>query len=496
MSTNRPVEYLTDLVRELRKLPGETEWVEFKVNLDRPQEIGEYISALANSAALSGKAFAFVVWGVSDENHAVVGTSFDPSSAKVGNEELENWLLRLLVPRIHFRFFKVPVAESSVVVLEIGRAFRHPVRFQGQEYIRVGSYKKKLQDFPEKERALWRTFEQTPFEDRIAVERVRDDEVLRLLDYPTYFELLDRPLPENRGGILDALARDRLIHRSDAGGWNVTNLGLVLFAKHMEDMDNLRRKSIRVIQYDGTSRIETQGEQVGTKGYASGFEGLIRFINGLLPSNEVIEQAIRKTVPRFPELAVRELVANALIHQDFFITGAGPMVEIFEDRIEITNPGAPLVDTQRLVDSPPRSRNESLASFMRRIGICEERGSGWDKIVFQSEFYQLPAPLAEVVEDNTRVVLFASRPLSSMDKTERVRATYFHACLRYVNREYVTNTSVRGRFGIAARNSAQASRLISEAIDEGVIMPDDPNAAPRLMRYVPWWVKEENLTIT
>lgn len=495
MTTSRPAEYLADLVRELCNLPGETEWVEFKVNADRPQEIGEYISALANSAVLSGKAFAYVVWGVSDEDHAVVGTSFDPNSTKVGNEELENWLLRLLVPRIHFRFLKAPVGGFPVVVLEIARAFRHPVRFQRQEYIRVGSYKKKLQDFPEKERALWRTFEQTPFEDRIAVERVRDDEVLRLLDYPTYFELLDLPLPENRGGILDALARDRLIHRSDAGGWNVTNLGLVLFAKHMEDTDNLRRKAMRVIQYRGTSRIETLRERVELKGYASGFEGLIRSINDLLPFNEVIEEAIRKTVPRFPDPAVRELVANALIHQDFFITGAGPMVEIFEDRIEISNPGAPLVDTQRLVDSPPRSRNESLASFMRRVGICEERGSGWDKIVFQSELHQLPAPLAEVVEDNTRVVLFAPRPLSSMDKTERVRATYFHACLRYVNREYVTNTSVRGRFGIAARNSAQASRLLAEAIDEGVIVPDDPNAALKLMRYAPWWAKEGNSTV-
>ena len=145
---------------------------------------------------------------------------------------------------------------------------------------------------------------------------------------------------------------------------------------------------MRIIQYDGISRIATLKERVETRGYAAGFEGLIRSINDVLPSSEVIGEAIRRTVPTFPEPAVRELVANALIHQDFFITGAGPMVEIFEDRIEITSPGAPLVDIDRLVDSPPRSRNESLAAFMRRIGICEERGSGWDKIVFQSEVHQ------------------------------------------------------------------------------------------------------------
>ena len=210
----------------------------------------------------------------------------------------------------------------------------------------------------------------------------------------------------------------------------------------------------------------------------------------------VIEDALRKTVPRFPELAVRELVANALIHQDFFVTGAGPMVEIFEDRIEITNPGEPLVDTERFVDSPPSSRNELLASVMRRIGICEERGSGWDKVVLQSEVYQLPAPLVEVVGAHTRVVLFAPRPLSSMDRADRVRAVYLHACLRYVNREYVTNTSIRQRFGIEVRNSAKASRLIAESVEQGVIAPDDPTSAPKLMRYVPWWAKGEARAVT
>lgn len=487
MTTDRPADYLVSLVRELCKLSYETEWLEFKVGDAEPQEIGELLSAMSNSAALAGKAFAYLVWGVADGDHAIVGTHFMPRTAKVGNEELENWLLKLLTPKIHFRFFEVTVDGRSVVLLEIERAFRHPVQFQGQEFIRVGSYKKRLKDFPERERALWRIFDCTPFEDGVAAQHIRDDEVLQLLDYPAYFHLLKLPLPENRDGILKALADDSLVCPCDAGGWNITNLGAILFAKGLEDFHSLRRKAIRVIQYRGTSRVETLKEQVGVKGYASDFEGLIGFINGVLPSNEVIEQALRKTVPRFPELAVRELVANALIHQDFFVTGVGPMVEIFEDRIEITNPGAPLVDTQRFVDTPPKSRNEVLASLMRRIGICEERGSGWDKVVFQTELYQLPAPLAEVTGDHTRVVLFAPRPLSQMNKADRVRAIYLHACLRFVNREYLTNTSVRERFGIEPQNLAVASRLIREAVDARVIVPYDADAAPKLMRYVPVW---------
>lgn len=122
-----------------------------------------------------------------------------------------------------------------------------------------------------------------------------------------------------------------------------------------------------------------------------------------------------------------------------------------------------LCKTDRFVDSPPRSRNELLASVMRRIGTCEERGSGWDKVVFQSELFQLPAPLAEVVEGSTRVVLFSPRPLGSMDKADRIRAVYLHACLRHVNRESLANPSVRERFGVEKKNSAIASRLIKEA---------------------------------
>lgn len=487
MTSDRPADYLLSLVNELHALPRETEWVEFKLNDAEPQAIGEYISALANAAALAGKAFAYLAWGVRDEDHAVVGTGFDPRAARVGNEELESWLLRLLEPKIDFRFFQVTVEGQPVVLLEIARAAGHPVRFQGQEFIRVGSYKKKLKDFPEKERSLWRIFDRTPFEDGIASERASADDVLRLLDYPAYFDLLERPLPADRDGILAALADDRLIRRNDAGGWDITHLGAILFAKRLDAFHALRRKAVRVVQYRGTGRTETLKEQVGGKGYACGFEGLVGYINGLLPANEIIEQALRKSVPMFPELAVRELVANALIHQDLFVTGAGPMVEIFDDRIEITNPGEPLVDTQRFVDTPPKSRNESLASLMRRFRICEERGSGIDKVVFQVELFQLPAPLFEKPAGFTRTVLFAHKPLAEMDKADRVRACYLHACLRYVTRQPMTNTSVRERFGIAEKNASVASRLLNEAVEAGRIVVEDPEAGTRARSYLPFW---------
>ncbi len=299
--------------------------------------------------------------------------------------------------------------------------------------------------------------------------------------------MLNVDLPDGHTAILSELEHERLITQGESGRWNITNLGAVLFANRLGDFPSLLRKATRVITYRGGSRIETIREQVGGKGYAAGFEGLISYINEIVPANEVIEQALRTTVPMYPELALRELTANALIHQDFSLGGTGPLVEVFDSRVEITNPGRPLMDIQRLLDKQPRSRNEKLAHLMRRLGICEERGSGIDKVVHLVELFQLPAPLFEVPDDSTRVVLFAHRPVQGMDKAERVRACYFHACLEKVNHEYLTNSSLRERFGIEQKNSSVVSRWIKEAVDEGAICPADEQASRKQMKYVPWW---------
>ena len=163
------------------------------------------------------------------------------------------------------------------------------------------------------------------------------------------------------------------------------------------------------------------------------------------------------------------------------------MIEIFAERMEITNPGLPLVKTERFLDTPPRSRNEALASFMRRVGICEERGSGVDKVVFQTELFQLPAPSFETPEGSTRAILYGHKALSDMDRADRVRACYLHACLRFVERDPMTNSTLRGRFGIEEHNSAIASRIIRDAMEDGLIKPYDPDQGKKYAKYLPFW---------
>ncbi len=189
----------------------------------------------------------------------------------------------------------------------------------------------------------------------------------------------------------------------------------------------------------------------------------------------------------YPDIAIRELVANLLIHQDFRETGVGPMIEIFEDRIEFSNPGLPLITTKRFIDEF-QSRNETLAAFMRRIGVCEEKGSGIDKVVFHAELYQLPAPDFQTKEKNTKAILYAFKDLNYMDKKDKIRAAYQHACLCYVSNGKMTNQSLRERFKIEEKNAAIASRIIKDALKENVIKLDDPDSkSRRFVKYIPYW---------
>ncbi len=266
----------------------------------------------------------------------------------------------------------------------------------------------------------------------------------------------------------------------------ITNLGALLFAKELKDFESVERKSVRVIVYKGTNKVETEREQIGAKGYALGFEGLVTWINGQLPANEEIGKALRTESRMYPEIAIRELVGNLLIHQDLNSKGF-PMIEIFKDRIEFTNPGEPIVNPDRFIDAY-NSRNDKLADLMRRMGFCEEKGSGMDKVFFYNELYQLPPISVLVVEHKTRVTIYSYKALNDLDKKEKIRACYQHACLKYVSNDKMTNQSLRDRFKIEDQNAAIASRIIKDALEEGVVKLEDPESKSRkYAKYIPYW---------
>lgn len=271
-------------------------------------------------------------------------------------------------------------------------------------------------------------------------------------------------------------------------GWAITNLAAIVFAKKMDAFSlALARKAPRIVIYNGVNKLQTREDKTGNKGYVVGFESLVDFVHSAAPQNRSIEQVVREEVKMFPKQALRELIANALVHQDFLASGASVMIEMYDDRVEISNAGLPPISVDRFIDEF-RSRNERLADLMRRLGICEEKGSGIDKVVNAAEVYQLPAPDFRVGECRTTAILFAHQSFSAMSKSDRIRACYQHCCLMYVSNQRMSNQSLRERFGSSEAKQATVSLVISATKEAGLIKADESETnSTRYARYLPYW---------
>ena len=476
---------LDELLNYLTNQPSESEWLEFKLNFHTPEEIGENISALANGASLNNQQKGYLVFGVNDKTKEVTGTTFKAKTHKKGGENLEHWLATRLNPRIDFEVIEFDTKSGKHISLfVVPSAGERPVEFLHNAYIRVGSITRKLNEFPEKAAKIWRKAK-ILFETEIAKDNLTASEIVNLLSTESYFDLLKLPYPSTQEIVLEKFCNENLI-KKDKSKYLITKLGAVLFAKNLNEFESLIRKCIRVIVYKGKNKVETIREQTGAKGYAIGFEGLVDWINSQLPANEEIGKALRKDTRMYPEIAIREIVANALIHQDFTELGF-PMIEIYSDRIEISNPGRPLIKPERFIDEYV-SRNEKLSDLMRRMGFCEEKGSGLDKVIFWNEFYQLPAINVLITDTRTKVVLYSYKSLNDTDRKDKIRACYQHACLKYVSNEKMTNQSLRERFKIKEKNYSVASRIIRDTINEGLIKEDEPdNKSRKYASYIPFW---------
>jgi ATP-dependent DNA helicase RecG len=461
-------------IEALLRVRSENEHLEFKEATNRFdfEELVGYCVALANEGG------GQVVLGVTDKKpRQVVGTkAFDVPERTVAG----------ICERLHIKvtFAEVMHPSGRVLVFQVpSRPKGQPIHYQGRYWMRAGE-----ELVPMTPDQLQKIFAEGELDWalRPAASGCDAEMIVQLLDTQSYFDLVHLPYPAIREAVLDRFASERLIERN-GGTWTITNLGAVLFAKKLESFDMLSRKAARVIVFEGRNKLKTKLDRPGTRGYAVGFQGLVEFINSLVPSNEVIEQALRREVKMFPEIAVRELVANALIHQDFSESGSSVVIEIYEDRMEISNPGKPFISPDRFIDEY-QSRNERLADLMRRLGICEEKGSGVDKVIEAAEAFQLPAPDFRVGEKRTSVVLFAHQDIDKMDRNDRIRACYQHCCLRYVMNAKMTNQSLRERFKLSGNKVATVSQIIAATVDAGKIkVADSEQTSTRYRHYVPFW---------
>ena len=321
----------------------------------------------------------------------------------------------------------------------------------------------------------------------MATGPVTDQDVLELLDTQALFERQVRPYPSSREEVLEKLEKEHLVEKLTRSRYRIANLGALLCAKRLQAFGDLARRAPRVVVYDGSGKSKTILDIPGTKGYAIGFAGLINFVRSHLPQNEVIENALFAKAKLLPDEMLREVIANALVHQDFTENGTSVMIEIYGDRVEVKNPGLPLITTGRFIDEN-KSRNERFATLMRQLNICEDKGSGIDRVVGLAELEQLPAPDFRVGEKHTSVVLFGPRPIDAMTAGDHVRACYQHSVLRFIRGQTMTKESLRERFKLPESKAETVSRIIRDTLDAQLIRNADPvSASKRYRRYVPFW---------
>ena len=335
-------------------------------------------------------------------------------------------------------------------------------------------------------RALIAASEGLSYEEQKAKTGLCPSEVLKYLDYTAFFELLHKTLPSSETSIIECL-KDYKLCREERSQWTITRLGALLFAKDFNDFDSMKSREVIVRKYVGCHNRDQEFEKPIFQGYAIGFEKLVDFLLTHSGATEDI-RVLRGSKYTYPRIAIREFLANALVHQDFSMSGMPVTIEIFSNRLSITNAGAPLNDINRLIDLPPHSRNEQLAQMTFYLGICERRGSGIDRAIAAIEEMNLPPVQFSKSEQHTRVTLFPQKRFKEMAKKEKILACYQHACLKYEEGESINNQSIRERFELSKNDSSVASRIIADTLEAGRIKPEDSETkSKKYMRYIPYY---------
>lgn len=471
---------LKALQDSLFPVPTELNELDWKSGLSsKTDRLAQHISAFANN-----KGGGVFVFGVHDD-----GTCFNLTQEEIKRtvQTLGNIAKNNLAYSIPIEHSVMNFKNCALLFVYVPEQNDKPVYLRGKDifasYIRSAGQTVKMSRNQVK--AMIANSEGYTFEKQTAISEVSKEDVLQLLNYEELYSLLDKDLPSSTDTIIRKLSEYNFCNK-EGDKWNITNLGAILLARNFNSFPTLKGREVIVRKYIGKNNRLQEFEQHGVYGYAVGFGGLIDFIMKNTSTENIDTK--RTAVPIYPKVAIRELVANALVHQDFGITGMPVTIEIFENRLAITNAGAPLNDINRLIDLPPQSRNEELAQTMFLLGICERRGSGIDRAVAAVEEMALPAPKFTKSDQHTRVFLYPQKSLNDMTKSEKIAACYQHACLLYEDGEAINNQSIRGRFELNKNESSVASRIIADTVEAGFIKPTDSESkAKKFMTYIPYY---------
>lgn len=474
------IKYLHNSLHPVKVELNELDW---KSGLsEKSDRLAQHISAFANQTG--GGTFAF---GVNND-----ASLFTPS-----REQAEDIVSRLGSIARNNLHIPIKLEHTSVEYEGEGILFVHvPEQVDKPIYLRGGtiydSYYRSAGQTHRMSRQqvhdMIAAKEGVSFEDRAASSGLSADHILTMLVFGEFYKLIGKPIPIGAENIAEGMANYAFCKKSETG-WTITNLGAALFARDLRNFPSLEFRYVVVRQYKGANNRDISAETFFYEGYAISLEKIVKYVMSLLEKTEDILHPKRENRYPYPEVSIRELVANMVLHQSFEVHGIALSVEIFTNRIVITNPGTPLIDTNRFIDLPPKSRNDKMAQAMFLFNLCEKRGSGMDRAVEGVEAMRLPAITIEKGEDFTRARLFPLKKYTEMTKTEKILACYQHACLLFEDGKVLTNQSLRERLSIGKNNAAVASRIIADTITAGFIKPQEEQSISTKFRgYVPYYV--------
>ncbi len=470
-------------VEAWRRVPRENETIEFK----RAGEAFKDGDLMRYCVALSNEGGGTLILGMDDKPlpRPVHGTNAYPNPGAVAKKIWDTLRFRVEVEE-----FSHP--DGRLLLFHIPPCPLGQVRsYNGAFWWRVDE---NLVAMPAEEVQRRLSAIAPQWSQHVAREGCDGAEVARLLNVQTYYDLRERTFPSGRSEVLDEFEKQGFVVKVPRG-YNITNMGAILLAKRLSDFPHLARKAVRVVVYEGKNKLNARLDTATMEpnpfdaGYAVIFNQLFEFVKAQVPRRQVIDGALRRDIALVPDITIRELVPNALVHQDLNETGNSVVVEVYADRVEVINPGRPIIPVERFI-TENKSRNEALARAMRLMRICEEQGQGMQKTILAIEGRHLPAPNFRVGETRTTVVVYGLKTFPEMEKSERVRACFQHCCLKWITNEKMTNQTLRERFGLP-QNQAKTTamyQLISETIALELIKPvETESGSKRYASYVPAW---------
>lgn len=433
----------------------------------------EYCAAIANEQG------GQLVLGVTDKYPRLVkGTAAFQNLETIEHQMLVKLRLRVLVQE---RMYE----GKRVLVFQIPpRPMGSPIVLDGKYLMRAGEsltsmtpdQLRRILDEPKGEYLL-----------RVALEGLSVESIFKLLDVEPFWDLSDSEIPRSDAQKLDVL-RNHHILRESGSRWSITNLGALMFARDFHSF-HFPGHGLRFVRYSGNNKVHATKDVTFERGFALAFEEFLLTVQSEIPVDERIAAAFRETAPLYRPVVLRELIANAIVHQDFEVDGSHVLVEMYENRIEVTNRGKPILEVVRFVEHT-KPRNPELAKIMRQLKMCEARGSGLQRVLDDNDRFGRPDPQFRTGDDITKAVIIGRQNFSDMPMDERVWAAFMHCCLKWVSSDYLTNASLRKRFGLADSKSSLVSNVIVAALEQKLIGPRqtaDLTMSKRHAKYVPFY---------